>query len=197
MKQLNGFESAKVISGESTQIPKGGYIAQIKACEEVTGTKNGKEFSYLAFSFDVADGEFKNHFANIYKASTDENKKWRGVRNEFIPKEGDQYYEQNISRFKTMISNFEESNNGFHWDWDESKLKDKYIGIIYREKEFKINDGEVIILTEPCGFRSVESIRNGKFKVPSIKRLQNSATSSGSGLTGFSVVEETDDDLPF
>ena len=197
MKQLNGYEGARVISGESTQLPKGGYVVQIKACEEVSGSKNGNDYSYLAFSFDIAEGEFKDHFASVYKNSKDENKKWRGVRNEFIPQEGSQYYEDKLSRFKTMIANFEESNPGFHWDWDEKKLVNKYIGIIYREKEFKTTDGEIIIITEPYAFRSTDLIRNGKYKVPPVKKLPESTTPSTTDFASFLPVSDDDDELPF
>ncbi len=197
MKQLNGFDKAKTMNGGSTQLPKGGYVAQIKACEEITGEKNGNSFSYLAFSFDIAEGEHKDHWTNVYKDSTDENKKWRGTHNAFIPQEGTDYYEDNLVRFKTMISNFEESNNDFHWGWDEKQLTNKYIGIVYREKEFKTNEGEVITITEPCGFRSVDCIRNGKYKVPQIKKLKGYEAPAASGFAGFIPVAEDDDDLPF
>ena len=130
MQRLVGFENAKVMTGESTQLPKGGYIVKIMDCQEISGEKNGKRYSYLAFSFDVCEGEYKNHFTNLYTASTDENKKWRGVLNVFVPQEGDVYYEDNLSRFKTMTANFEESNKGYAWNWDEKTLKNKVIGII-------------------------------------------------------------------
>lgn len=178
MKQLNGFEKAKIMTGVSTALPKGGYIVKIMDCTEVDGEKNGRKYSYLSFYFDVVEGEYKEHFKAAYDAAPAETRKWKGIYNYFLPEEGSQYYEDNLNRFKTTIANFEESNNGFHWDWDEKKLKGKTIGIIYREKEFITDDGEIKITTEACGFRSVESIRAGKYKVPDLKRLNNSAPAS-------------------
>lgn len=176
MKKLNGFENAKIITGESKGLPKGGYVIKIQDCSEMTGNKNGRDYTYLSFAFDVAEGEYTDHFKGVWQNSTDENKKWRGVHNVFIPQEGDQYYEDNLNRFKTMIANIEESNPGYHWDWNEKQLAGKYVGIIYREKEFLTNDGEMIIITEPCGFRSVQTIRDGKYKVPGVKKLKDAAT---------------------
>ena len=198
MKPLKGFEDAKVIRGENTQLPKGGYIVQIKACEEISRTsKKGNAYTRYDFSFDVAEGEYKDHFANVYKNSKDENKKWRGVHNEFIPQEGSQYYEDNLSKFKTMIVNFEESNPGFHWDWDEKKLVNKYIGIIYREEEFKADDGNIKITTKPYIFLSVDSIRNGKYKVPPVKKLPENTTPATTDFASFLPVSDDDDELPF
>ena len=179
MQRLVGFENAKVMTGESTQLPKGGYIVKIMDCHEISGEKNGKRYSYLAFSFDVCEGEYKNHFSNLYTATTDENKKWKGVLNVFIPQEGDIYYEDNLSRFKTMTANFEESNPGYAWNWDEKTLKNKIIGIIYGEKEYiPDNSDTMIIITEPKYFTSVERVKEGKFKIPAIKKLNRAASAS-------------------
>ncbi len=178
MKQLNGFEKAKIMTGVSTALPKGGYIVKIMDCTEVNGEKNGRKYSYLSFYFDVAEGEYKNHFKTIYDTAPAETRKWKGVYNYFLPEEGSQYYEDNLNRFKTTIANFEESNKNYHWDWDEKKLKGKTIGIIYREKEFITEDGEIKITTEACGFRSTESIKTGKYKVPAIKKLNNSSSAA-------------------
>lgn len=191
MKALKGYEKAKVISG-SVQLPKGGYIAKIMDCKEES--KNG--YTWLAFSFDIAEGEFKGHFAAQYRANTNEDKKWRGTYNAFIPDEGSQYYEDNLNRFKTMMANIEESNEGYHWDWDESKLKDKMCGVLFGEKEFETVNGDVIIVTECRGIRSVECIKEGKFKVPALKTLKGKTASVQTSSSG-GYVEVSDDDLPF
>ena len=194
MQQLKGFEKAKVITGGIPQLPKGGYIAKILDCKEES--KNG--YSWLAFSFDIAEGEHKGHFAEQYRANTNENKKWRGTYNAFIPEEASQYYEENLNKFKTMIANIEESNPGYHWDWDESKLKGKVIGVIFGEKEFETQNGDVIIVTECRGIRSVDCIKNGKFKMPALKTLSGapSVSSTSTSSNGFTEVDD-DDDLPF
>lgn len=194
MQQLKGFEKAKVITGGVPQLPKGGYIAKVLDCKEES--KNG--YSWLAFSFDIAEGEHKGHFAEQYRANTNENKKWRGTYNAFIPDESSQYYEENLNKFKTMIANIEESNSGYHWDWDESKLKGKVIGVIFGEKEFETQNGDVIIVTECRGIRSVDCIKNDKFKMPALKTLNGapSVSTANTSSTAFTEVD-ADDDLPF
>lgn len=196
MKQLKGYEGAKVITGGVPQLPKGGYIAKILDCKEEG--KNG--YSWLAISFDISEGEHKGHFAEQYRANTNENKKWRGTYNAFIPDESSQYYEDNLNKFKTMMANIEESNPGYHWDWDETKLKGKTVGVIFGEKEFETENGDVIIITECRGIRSVECIKNSKFKMPNLKTLGNApsvkAATQNTGFTSLGVVD-SDDDLPF
>lgn len=191
MKQLKGYSEAKVISGGFPQLPKGGYVAKIMDCKEES--KNG--YSWLAFSFDIAEGDHKGHFAEQYRANTNEDKKWRGTYNAFIPDEGSQYYEDNLNRFKTMMANIEDSNEGYHWDWDEKKLKGKMCGVLFGEKEFETVNGDVIILTECRGIRSVECIKEGKYKIPALKTLNKSSAPSAAGHTTVSTAD--DDDLPF
>lgn len=196
MKELKGFENAKVYTGESKQLPKGGYVAKIIDCKEVSGEKNGYSFGYLSFAFDIAEGEYKEHYKKIYSEDINEEKKWKGVYNAFIPQEGTQYYEDNLNRFKTMIANIEESNPGYHWDWDEKKLKGKTIGIVFGEKEFRTQQGDVIVITEPRYFINVDAVRSGKFKEPKFKKLENN---QGVSFTNdFAEIDDgLDDKLPF
>lgn len=196
MKQLKGFETAKVITGGVPQLPKGGYVAKILDCKEESSATG---YTWLAISFDIAEGEYKGHFAEQYKANTNENKKWRGTYNAFIPSEDSQYYDENLTKFKTMIANIEESNPGYHWDWDETKLKGKMVGVIFGEKEFETESNGIIILTECRGIRSVECVKNGKFKMPALKKLNgtSSVSTPTTSSTSFAVIDDSDDDLPF
>lgn len=193
MQQLKGFEKAKVITGGVPQLPKGGYIAKVLDCKE----EIRKGYSLLAFSFDIAEGEHKGHFAEQYRANTNENKSWRGTYNEFIPDEKSQFYEGNLNKFKTMIANIEESNPGYHWDWDETKLKGKLIGVIFGEKEFMTEKGDVTIVTECRGIRSVDCIKNGNFKIPALKTLDGAPSVTKSNTSSLDSMLDGDDDLPF
>ena len=53
-------------------LPAGGYIAKILNAEV-------KEYTWgevLVVSFDIAEGEYKDFFANQYKANSNEDKMW-------------------------------------------------------------------------------------------------------------------------
>lgn len=197
MEQLKGFDKAKIITNGVPQLPKGGYIAKVLDCKEESSASG---YRWLAFSFDISEGEYKGHFAEQYRANPNENKKWRGTYNAFIPDESSQYYEDNLNKFKTMIASIEESNPGYHWDWDESKLKGKTIGVIFGEKEFESENNGVIIITECRGIRSADCINKGKFKMPALKTLGGSSANSSpapAAGTSFASVLDDDGDLPF
>ena len=190
MKELKGYEKAKVLTGESSQLPVGGYIVKILSCKAL----NRSGYDCLEFSFDIVEGEHRNHYTDLYKASTDDNKRWKGVYSTLIPQEDSQYYEDNLTKFKTLMTNFEESNNGYHWDWDESKLKDKLIGVVYGEEEFKPQDkDETIMLSRPRFFTSIQAIKDGKFKIPKPKMLKKDSN------TDFlsEMKNASDEGLPF
>ncbi|WP_027405494.1 DUF669 domain-containing protein [Anaerovibrio sp. RM50] len=124
MQKINGYESAEpIIGGGFYVLPTGNYKMKIIKAEENT-SKSGRQM--LKIAFDVADGEFKDFYKRKYEAdlkrqsNTNSNKvaKWS---NDAI------YYqmcdEQNLGRFKGFIKCLEDSNSGFSWDWDETKLK--------------------------------------------------------------------------
>jgi hypothetical protein len=86
-----------------------------------------------------------------------------------------------------------ESNSGYHWDWDEAKLKGKMVGVLFRNFEWEMNDNTGWS-TECCTFTTVDDIRQGKFKMPKDKPLKNKpATTTNTA----DFTEITDDDLPF
>ena len=77
--------------------------------------------------------------------------------------------------------------------FDEKKLKGKIVGAVFGEKEYEFNGNHGFFVT--CrGFRTVDAIRSGKFKVPDKLMLKKSTSDNG-----FFPVDDTadDSDLPF
>ena len=99
-----------------------------------------------------------------------EDKKWKGTFRLTIPDENSQYFASNKRVFNNFIYSLETSNNGYHFDWDETKLKGKFFGALYREKEFESNSGDIITTTECGGSTDIASIRSGDFRLPAGKR---------------------------
>ncbi len=54
-------------------LPKGAYVCKVMNLEEVT-YKNGKRG--IKISFDIAEGEYKDFYAEQYRKSTSEDKHW-------------------------------------------------------------------------------------------------------------------------
>lgn len=59
---------------------------------------------------------------------------------QYLPKEdGTEKDGWTASALKALIAAVEESNPGFHFDWDEKKLKDKVAGCLFRSEEWAFN----------------------------------------------------------
>lgn len=187
MKPFNGFEAKK--SGTREKLPAGGYIAKILNAEVVDYSWG----SVLLISFDIAEGEHKDFFKTDYKNQDSEDKKWRGTYRLRIPlDDGSEQDGWTKRTFGNAIWAVEDSNRGFHWDWDEAMLKGKFVGVLYRNREWEMN-GNTGWTTECCALAGVDDIHQGNFKMPKDKPLKEKSSSSA-----FTPVdEENGDDLPF
>lgn len=192
MKKFNSYDKVEAYK-EVEKLPVGGYVCKILGTEEV-------EYDWgnvLVVSFDIAEGDYKDYYKHNYAAQTQEDKKWKGTYRLNVPKDdGSEKDEWTARRFKTDIQAVEDSNKGFHWNWDETELKNKMVGIVFQNKEYEYN-GNRGFFTNPYSFRSVDDIRNGKFKIPADKLLDNKKTSQQSGnIYEFTTLDD-DADLPF
>lgn len=187
MQRLNGYEKAEVLKN-AERLPIGGYVVKLLNAEE-------KAYDWgrvLLISFDVDEGDYKGFYETDWKSQPVEDKKWRGTYRLNIPKEdGSEKDNFTMRVFKTVMTQLEEDNNGFHWDWDEKKLKGLKIGALMRNKEWEIN-GKRGFYTECFKLLPVENVRSGKFKMPEDKLLPDAGTANG-----FNTAPVDDSDLPF
>ena len=188
MKKFD-VEIKRSVSGNDP-LPVGGYVAKIMNAE-VKGYSWGE---VLVVSFDIAEGEYKDFFDNQYNSNTSEDKKWKGNFRINVPQEGNQWFDSQKRSFGNAIACIEESNNGYHWDWDEAKLKGKLVGVLFREREWEC-DGKSGITTECCTFCSVDDVRSGNFKTPRPKMLNKQTTTETKSTNNFEEI--VDSDLPF
>jgi len=118
MRQLNGYAQAQAYS-DAGRLPVGGYVLKILDVKYQANEWG----DVIQLSFDVFEGEQKDFFSNNYKAQASEDKKWKGTYRIRVPKDdGSEQDEWTMRRFKTAITNFEESNSGYHWNWDEQRV---------------------------------------------------------------------------
>lgn len=195
MKQLNGYANAQVYT-EQERLPVGGYILKIL---DVKYQENDWG-DVILLSFDIAEGEQKDFFKTNYNQQEGEDKKWKGVYRLRVPKDdGSKKDEWTMRRFKTVISNFEESNNGYHWNWDEQTLKGKSIGALFNNKEYEIGSRHGFF-TNCHSLVTTEKIRSGKFTVPENTLLNNSSGTARNkpDADGFmNIPDGIDENLPF
>ena len=194
MKPFNGYE-AKKSGGARELLPAGGYVAEIKAAEEVSYTWG----SVVVISFDICEGQYKEFFAKDYRANTNDDKKWRGTYRLNIPKDdGSEQDGWTKKSFNNAIWSLEVSNPGYHFDWDEKKFKGKKVGVLFRNKQWAMN-GNTGWTTECCAFTSIEDIRSGSFTMPKDKPLAKeiNLAPSGSAFGAFVAADDDNGDLPF
>jgi len=181
--------------GDYVQLPKGGYVCKILG---VAINDHGYGDS-LDVSCDIVEGEYANYYSNDYKNQQKEDKKWHCTAFVSIPKDDESEHDGWTKRkFKTFTDAVEESNEGYHWNWDETTLKGKLVGGLFNIREYWGNDNMAKQAINLGGFTSVEKIRSGKFHLPKDKLLDNkseSSTSSKEADTGSLSI--TSEDLPF
>ena len=196
MKKLNGYAQAKAYT-DIERLPVGGYVLKILNVDY-------KEYDWgdvIILSFDIAEGEHKDFFKNNYSEQTGEDKKWKGTYRLNVPKDdGSEKDEWTMRRFKTIISNFEGSNVGYHWDWDEQKLKGKLIGALFNNKEYNFNNRSGFF-TNCHSLVPVEKIRSGNFEILADTLLKNCSAFKAAPTDnddGFmDIPEGADEELPF
>ena len=190
IKSYNGFKPERTTTRET--LPAGGYVAKIMDATVI----NYDWGDVLKVDFDIAEGEHKGFFATDYRNNTNDDKKWRGTYRINIPNESNQYFDSQRKSFNNFIACLEETNNGFHWAWDETALKGKGIGVLFRNKEWEYN-GSTGWTTECCAVTTAKDIREGNFKMPKDKPLKAKETASATSFSNAFTAVDDDADLPF
>lgn len=188
---LSKVEEAK----DFERVTPGGYVCGI------TNVKDVPEQEYLLIEYDIAEGNLKNY----YRQLNDAKGFWGG---KFVKS----YREKALPFFKGFITAVENSNSGYKWNYDETTLKRKLIGLVFGEEEYEAKDqngvktGEIKKRLYVANIHSADKIRSGDFTVPPLKKLAPSAASSAvvypdfsatSAVPAVELVEVEDDDLPF
>lgn len=185
MKPITNIASVQEATGESTRLPAGGYICKYTNVEDVS------EKSYLYMEFDIAEGEYKGYFENLY----DRADFWAG-------KCYRSYKEKALPMFKRMCSAVTKSNKNFIFDGnehaDEQTLIGKKVGILLGEEEYIGNDGTTKIRLYVVREMPVDEIKAGKFKVPVLKKLSEEGSGSVQKDDGFmNIPKDSDEETPF
>ena len=100
------------------------------------------------------------------------------------------------------MNGFEDSNNGYKWDWHEEKWKGLKIGIVFGDTGTVLDDGKEIVYTEARFACSVDVVHSGNAPKAKFKAKNgytgngSSAPSSNSSADGFSKVTN-DEEIPF
>ena len=182
MKRIQDFKNIKPIN-EYPKIIPGGYVCRI------TGVKDYFEKEYLKIEYDIAEGELRGYYLHLFQSKGF----WGGklIRS----------YKESAKRFfKGFINAVEDSNEGYHFDFDENTLVGNWIGLVLAEEEYKAMDNTIKKRLYVHSVKTVEDIRKSNFTIPELKTYQSEYMSQNKNVTyeyDFYPVEDTDDDLPF
>lgn len=196
MKLYNGFK-VKEQQGARAKLPVGGYVCRIEGAREETYQTRIGEMRVLIMAVEVIEGEYAGFWKKDMDSQTGEDKKWRGTIRINVPKDdGSEMDGRTKNTFENMAWALEASNPGYVFDGDETKLKGKFIGVIYRNREYDI-DGNTGWTTEAGGVTSVEKIRSNTYRQLKDKPLKKGSNSSNNNNSNFSNLSDADGDLPF
>lgn len=134
-------------------LPIGAYECVIKDARINHNEQSGKDT--FKVSIDIASGEYKNYFQKMYENDTRIDKRWNNNAVRYLAYEGD-----NVAYFKGFITVVENSNVGYTWDWDETKLKGKKVCGVFQYEEYKKQDGTKGVKVRLSKFRSLEKMKD-------------------------------------
>ena len=179
-------------------LPIGAYECVIMDARVNHNEQSGKDT--FKVSVDIASGEFKDYFRKMYENDTRIDRKWNNNAVKYLSYTGD-----NVAFFKGFIKTIENSNIGYIWDWDETKLKGKKVCGVFQYEEYEKQDGTKGIKVRLSKFRSLDKLKDIEVS-DSIKLLDNtyvdyeeytkSSADKAKDLFGSSV-EVSSEDLPF
>lgn len=178
-------------------LPIGAYECIIKDARINENEETGKRT--LKVSIDIAKGEYQDYFLKRYTNNTNDDKKWDNNAVRYLAYEGD-----NVSYFKGFITSVENSNVGYKWDWDETKLKGKKICGVFQYEEYEKQDGTRAVKVRLNKFRSLDKMKdievsdsvkllNGKYMSIDDYNEQN----ENNATKEVKSIEITDEILPF
>lgn len=167
MEKIENWDNIEAKGMEDFKsLPIGAYECVIVGAVIHQSEISGKESFKVAI--DIATGEYKDYFRKRFDANTNEDKKWDNNAVRYLAYQGD-----NASYFKGFLTSVENSNPGYKWDWDESKLKGKKICGVFQYEEYEKQDGTKGVKVRLNKFRSLDKLKD--IEVSDSVRLLNNA----------------------
>lgn len=201
MQRIENWETVEAKGMEDFKsLPIGAYECIIRGAKVHTNPQTGKESFKVAV--DIASGEYKSYFQKRFDNNTNSDKKWDNNATRYLAFQGD-----NSAYFKGFITCVENSNPGYKWDWDETKLTNKKICGVFQYEEYKRQDGSRGVKVRLNKFRSLDKMK--EIEVSDSVRMLNGSymdiddynekneKSTAEEIFGSSIVETDNGDFPF
>ena len=202
MKIIENWETVEAKGMEDFKaLPVGAYECIIRKAEVYKNPNSGKES--FKVEVDIANGEYKGYFQKRFDNNTNSAKTWDNNSTRYLAFQGD-----NIAYFKGFITCVENSNPGYTWDWDETKLTGKRVCGVYQYEEYEKQDGSRAVKVRLSKFRSLDKMKESNENLNDSVRLLNGSymsiddyneikeTNTATDVFGSGVVEVSEN-LPF
>lgn len=183
--------------GEFSSLPAGGYVCKVFNAE-LTKSKAGNLM--LVLFIDVAEGDFQGHFkaAADRVKNFDTSKQWdnSGIYRQLLFSNDNKV----APFFKGLLTCFEKSNPNLKLNlanFETSVLRGCLCGFVFASEEYTKKNGEVGTRTFAKFPRTIDDIRDGKFTVPELKKLQNNSTPANTAKDDWGGTPVDPDDTPF
>lgn len=185
--------------------PVGAYVAEILNVEFIDHNDKEKNpyndpHDKIELYLDITEGEYKGRFMEVWKNQKErfgDDAKYKGIFRLTSPIEGDEDWRKRA--FESNLWCVQESNSGYAWDWDESKLKGKKVGINLRKRlyDYRNNAGEVVTgeTVEIGKFETVDDVKKGKCRLmrDNDRRQIKSETADSTDGSNFTDVSKAVD----
>ena len=167
MEKIENFDKVEAKGMDDFRgLPIGAYECIIKDARINHNEQSGKDT--FKVSVDIASGEYKDYFQKMYESDTRIDRKWNNNAVRYLAFTGD-----NVAYFKGFITTVENSNVGYTWDWDETKLKGKKVCGVFQYEEYEKQDGTKGVKVRLSKFRSLDKMKDIEVS-DSIKLLNGS-----------------------
>ena len=167
MKPTSNWEKTNAQTGLNETLSPGGHQVVIMNAE-CKQSRAGREM--LVIYFDIDEGsEYDGIMLRTYQRKKGfGDAKWPNMGTMYqltVDKDG-----YTNPRFKGLIKAVEETNSGYKWDWNETNLKGKRLGVVFGEEEIVgTNDGKVHVVLKPRWVCEGEKAKDQP--VPTLRKL--------------------------
>lgn len=182
------------------QLPKGAYVVKILGAKQEKNRNNDNQ--HITLAFDIAEGEYKGYWDRRFQSmkANNDDAKWPNDAIFYltVPADGSPQYV--FDTWNTFFADLEDSNNGFVFDGDISKLKNKLIGGKFSNEQTEYN-GKIYDHTKLRWTCVADDVRKGKpGNMPKDKLLASNTPqpAPATDADGFmNIPDGAEEELPF
>lgn len=192
---LPAYDKSKRKKSRET-LPKDAYVCKIMNAKEVANKNNSG--THIAIAFDIAEGDYKNFYMEQYDSNTSEDKKWPNdaIYRLTVPLDNSPQFV--IDNWNTFFADLEDSNNGYVFSGDASKLKNKLIGGKFHIEQTEYR-GTVYNHTRLRWTCVADDVRSGKAakNLPNDKFLDSPSKQPQTSDGFMNIPDGSKEEIPF